>query len=375
LNTNKLLMMVIATTLLFQVAVLSAEACTGIKLKADDGSIVTGRTMEFGLKAPSAVTIVPRGSETTASGPNGKAGLKWKSSYATVGVSAWGQPKWYVEGLNEKGLSAGVFYMPGFGRYQTAKPGDESRSISQNDFIYYVLSTSATVDEALKAIEKVVVVATDADPAIITDPAMRAAMPFHMRIIDAGGRSVVIEYTARGVQFYENPLGVITNAPTFDWHLLNMRNYVNLKVADAPPMEFNGQTISQFGMGSGLHGLPGDFTPPSRFIRAAIFTMNLVPGKTAIEAVGQAWHLLHLFDIPSGISGSKVNGAMVYDTAQWTSVTDQKNLRFYFNNYDDYRVRMVDLKRADLNAEKPTTIPFGDTLGFIDVTGTGKPLR
>ncbi|MEI6155395.1 MAG: linear amide C-N hydrolase, partial [Deltaproteobacteria bacterium] len=139
MNTNKLLMMVIATTLLFQVAVLSAEACTGIKLKADDGSIVTGRTMEFGLKAPSAVTIVPRGSETTASGPNGKAGLKWKSSYATVGVSAWGQPKWYVEGLNEKGLSAGVFYMPGFGRYQTAKPGEESRSISQNDFIYYIL--------------------------------------------------------------------------------------------------------------------------------------------------------------------------------------------------------------------------------------------
>ncbi|MBA4418997.1 MAG: choloylglycine hydrolase [Syntrophus sp. (in: bacteria)] len=372
MNTKKLLMVAIATMLLLQGVVISSEACTGTKLKADDGSIVTGRTMEFGLKAPSAVTIVPRGTETTASGPSGKAGLKWKSSYATVGVSGWGQPKWYVEGLNEKGLAAGVFYMPGFGQYQTAKPGEEGRSISQNDFIYYVLSTSATVGEALKAIGKVVVVAADADPAIVTDPAMRGAMPFHMRITDAVGRSVVIEYTAKGVQIYENPLGVITNAPTFDWHLLNMRNYVNLKVADAPPMEFNGQTISQLGMGSGLHGLPGDFTPPSRFIRAAIFTMNLVPGKTATEAVGQAWHLLHLFDIPSGVSGSKVNGAMVYDTAQWTSVTDHKNLRFYFNTYDDYRVRMIDMNRVNLNAEKPITIPFGDTLGFIDVTPSTK---
>ena len=368
MNVKTMVALVLVAGLLIQGATFSTEACTGIKLKADDGSVITGRSLEFGIQAPSAVTIVPRGSETTATGPKGKPGLKWKSSYATVGVSAWGQPKWYVEGLNEKGLAAGVFYMPGFGRYQTAKPEEQNRCISQNDFIYYVLSTSATVDEALKAIGKVSVVAVDSDPAIITDPAMQAAMPFHMRVTDTGGRSVVIEYTASGVQVYENPLGVITNAPTFDWHLLNMRNYVNLGVADALPMEFNGQTISQFGMGSGLHGLPGDFTPPSRFIRAAFFTMNLVPGKTAAEAVGQAWHLLHLFDIPAGVSGSKVKGTMVYDTTQWTSVTDQRNLRFYFNNYNDYRVRMIDMKQINLDGKKPITIPFGNQFDFLDVT-------
>jgi choloylglycine hydrolase len=189
-----------------------------------------------------------------------------------------------------------------------------------------------------------------------------------MRITDAGGRSVVIEYTAKGVQVYENPLGVITNAPTFDWHLLNIRNYVNLRVNDVPPVEFEGKAISQLGMGSGLRGLPGDFTPPSRFVRAAIYSVNVVPGKTADEAVSQAWHTLHLFDIPSGVSGSKVKDSMVYDTTQWTSVTDQKNLRFYFNTYADYRVRMVDLKRVNLNAEKPVTIPFGDRFDFFDVT-------
>ncbi len=363
-----MVLFLLVAVMVIQGAVAPVQACTGIKLKADDGSIVTGRTMEFGMKSPTAISIVPRGSDTTAMGSNGKEGLKWKSTYGTVGVCAWGQPKWYVEGLNEKGLAAGVFYLPGFGKYQTAKPGDESRSISQNDHIYYVLSTSATVDEALKALEKVIVVAADASPAIVTDPAMRSAMPFHMRITDAGGRSVVVEYTARGVQVYENPLGVITNAPTFDWHLLNMHNYVNLRVNDVPPVEFDGKKITQFGMGSGLKGLPGDFTPPSRFVRATIFTMNTVPGKTGSEAASQAWHLLHLFDIPSGISGSMVNGTMVYDTTQWSSVTDQRNLRFYYNNYDDYRVRMVDLKRADLNAGKPVIIPFSTTFDFIDVT-------
>lgn len=371
MSVKNLLVFIIGATILVQAATLS-QACTGIKLKADDGSIVTGRTMEFGMKAPTALSVVPRGTEATAMGPNGKPGLKWKSTYATVGVCAWGQPKWYVEGLNEKGLAAGVFYMPGFGKYQTAKAGEESRSISQNDHIYYVLSTSASVDEALKALDKVVVVGADADPAIVPDPAMRAAMPFHMRITDAGGRSVVVEYTARGVQVYENPLGVITNAPTFDWHLLNMHNYVNLRVNDVPPVEFEGKTISAFGMGSGLRGLPGDSTPPSRFVRAAIYSLNVVPGKTAGEAVSQAWHTLHLFDIPSGISGSKVKDAMVYDTTQWTSVTDQRNLRFYFNNYDDYRVRMVDLKRVNPNAAQPIVIPLGETFDYLDVTPVAK---
>ncbi len=365
-----MIVMVLIMGLFLHSAFTSALACTGIKLKTGDGSIVTGRSMEFGLQSPVAVTIVPRGTETTASGPRGKPGMTWKSSYATVGVSAWGVPTWYVEGLNEKGFAAGVFYLPGFGQYQDPKLGAESRTISQNDFIYYLLSMCATVDDAVKAIQSIIVVAADGDPAIIKDPAMRAAMPFHMRVTDAGGRSIVVEYTARGVQIFENPLGVITNAPTFDWHLLNMRNYVGLRITDAPPVEFNGQMISQFGMGSGLHGLPGDFTPPSRFIRAAVFNKNVVPGKTAEEGVSQAWHLLHLFDIPSGVSGSTVNGVMVYDTTQWTSVTDQKNLRFYFNNYADSRVRMVDLKKVDVNAKKPITIPFGNQFDFVDVTPT-----
>jgi choloylglycine hydrolase len=69
-----------------------ANACTGIKVQTDDGAVVTGRTLEFGLTAPYAVTIVPRNTEVTAAGPGGKPGKSWKSTFATVGVSGWGQP-------------------------------------------------------------------------------------------------------------------------------------------------------------------------------------------------------------------------------------------------------------------------------------------
>ena len=368
MQTKKMLLVTLIAGLLFCGLFTFSQACTGIKLKTGDGAIITGRSMEFGMQAPYAVTIVPRGTATTGTGPQGKPGMKWKSAYAAVGVTGWGVPTWFVEGLNEKGLAAGVFYLPGFGQYQEPKPGAEDRTISQNDFIYYILSTCTTVDEAVRAINSVIVIGAEADPAIVTDPAMRGVMPFHMRVTDAGGRTIVVEYTAKGVQIYENPLGVITNSPTFDWHLINMRNYIGLRITDAPPMEFNGQMISQIGMGSGLHGLPGDFTPPSRFVRAAVFSKNLVQGKTAMEGVSQAWHLLHLFDIPAGVSGEKVKDAMVYDTTQWTSVTDQKNLRFYFNNYADSRVRMIDLKKMDLNASKPVSVPFGTQFDLLDVT-------
>ena len=372
MKPNTLMVISLMVGLLLSGTFTAANACTGIKVQTNDGAVVTGRTLEFGLTAPYAVTIVPRGTEVTAAGPGGKPGKSWKSSFATVGVSGWGQPTWYIEGLNEKGLAAGVFYLPGFAQYQTAKPGEEGRAISQNEFIYYLLSTCATVKDVEQAINNVLLVAVDSDPRIVTNPIMRGAMPFHLRVTDAGGRSVVIEYTAQGVQVFENPLGVITNAPTFDWHLLNMRNYISLSTTDAPPMEFNGQTISQFGLGSGLRGLPGDFTPPSRYIRAAILNKNLVPGKTAAEGVSQAWHLLHLFDIPSGVSGAAANGVMIYDTTQLTTVSDHRNVRFYFNSYDDSRVRMVDLKRVDLNAASPVTVPFGARFDYLDVTPSGK---
>ncbi len=138
----------------------------------------------------------------------------------------------------------------------------------------------------------------------------------------------------------------MTNSPTFDWHMTNLRNYVNLTVTNVPPIGVGGIKLAQLGQGSGLRGLPGDFTPPSRFVRAVAFSQSAIPSDTAAAAVLQAFHILNNFDIPFGAVREVDNGRMHAEATTWTSASDLKNLRWYFRTYDDQSIRSVDLKTA-----------------------------
>src|SRR4249920_1273560 len=86
-------------------------------------------------------------------------------------------------------------------------------------------------------------------------------------------------------------LGIMTNAPTYDWHMTNLQNYVNLSVKDVENAKLGPVTLPAFG--SGLHGMPGDFTPPPRFVRAAIYSQSAAPNATAEDAVFSAFHILN----------------------------------------------------------------------------------
>ena len=77
-------------------------------------------------------------------------------------------------------------------------------------------------------------------------------------------------------------------------------NYENFTATNVPQLGLGGIALAQLGQGSGLRGLPGDFTPPSRFVRAVAFTQSAIPSNTAAEAVLQAFHILNNFDIPYG---------------------------------------------------------------------------
>ena len=105
-------------------------------------------------------------------------------------------------------------------------------------------------------------------------------------------------------------------------------------------------TLTAFGSGSGLRGMPGDFTPPSRFVRAAIFGQNAAPTKTADDAVLSAFHILNQFDIPKGSVVNAAIGEPTDEITEWTSVADLKNLRWYFRTHEDQTIRVVDLKQA-----------------------------
>lgn len=164
--------------------------------------------------------------------------------------------------------------------------------------------------------------------------------------MDATGDCIVIEHIDGKAVIHENPLGVITNSPGFDWHITNLDNYVNLRVANYMPLDLCGVTVSQMGQGSGLLGMPGDFTPPSRFVRAAIYSGATPPSQTLDEGVLQCFRVLHQFDIPLGASMQAEpdpGGNPIYDYTLWSSVTDLSRRRYYFRTFQDSQIKMVDL--------------------------------
>ena len=98
----------------------------------------------------------------------------------------------------------------------------------------------------------------------------------HFFIQDKSGKSIAIEPVDGTLKLTDAPLGVMTNAPTYDWHMTNLNNYINLSVKDIDPRS-SAATLTALGSGAGLQGLPGDFTPPSRFVRAAMFSQAATP--------------------------------------------------------------------------------------------------
>lgn len=165
---------------------------------------------------------------------------------------------------------------------------------------------------------------------------------------------------------------VLTNSPTFDWHITNLRNYINLTATAVPPQEIDGQEFAQFGSGSGMHGIPGDYTPPSRFVRATVLSRTAITGKTAEDAEQPGFHVLNNFDIPIGAIRDKQGKTTLYDTTWYTVAADTKNKRYYFHTNDNRRVRCIDLSKANLDAKETFVIPMKSEEDVQDLTPPSK---
>jgi choloylglycine hydrolase len=317
-------------------------ACTGISLKAADGAAVRGRTLEFGFPMQSKVLVVPAGKEFNGTLPDGGKGLTFTSRYAFIGANALGLPA-ILDGLNDQGLSVGLFYFPGYAKYADVTDENKSRAIAPQEFGVWALANFATVDEVREAVKNIVIVPTPAPGLGSPQGAVAGA---HFFLQDKSGKSLVVEPVDGTLKVHDAPLGVMTNAPTYDWHMTNLANYINLSPKDVVQEKLGGTTLSAFGSGSGMLGLPGDFTPPSRFVRAAMFSQAAAPNETAEDTVFATFHILNQFDIPKGSVINAAVGDPAPEITEWTSVADLKNLRWYFRTHEDQSIRMVDLKQA-----------------------------
>jgi choloylglycine hydrolase len=338
-------------------------ACTGISLKAADGAAIRGRTLEFGFPMQSKVLVIPAGTELSGTLPDGSKGLVYKSKYAMVGANALGMPV-FLDGINDQGLSVGLFYFPGYAKYADVTPENASHALAGYEFGVWALANFATVDEVREAVKSIVLVPTPAPGLGSPQGAVPGA---HFFLQDKTGKSLVVEPVDGTLKVYDAPLGVMTNAPTYDWHMTNLANYVNLSLKDVESAKLGSVTVNSFGAGAGLLGLPGDFTPPSRFVRAVVYSQAAAPNATAEDAVLSAFHILNQFDIPKGSVVNSAGGEAMDETTEWTSVADLKNLRWYFRTFEDQSIHMVDLKQA-VEAAK-------GEMATIEMEGTKQPIN
>ncbi len=319
----------------------------GIELIAVDGTVVRARTLEFGIDLKSNVILVPRGYARTGTTPDGKPGKTWTAKYASLGANALGMPI-LIDGLNERGLAVGLFYFPTTAKYQPYAAGDADKTVAPWELGSYILENFATVEEVRANLPNIIV------PAVVL-AAWKFSPPAHYVVHDASGKSIAVEYTDGKLNIYDNPLGVMTNSPAFDWQMNNLRNYVNFSLTDLPPVQVGSVKLMPFGQGSGMLGLPGDFTPPSRFVRAVAFSQSVLPSQTGYDAILQAFHILNDFDIPKGAARGRDKdeyGNIVADYTLWTSASDLKAKRFYFRSYENSQIRMVDLTKQKLDGQR-----------------------
>jgi choloylglycine hydrolase len=322
----------------FALATTPSLACTNIALKAEDGAYVRARTMEFAQLLYSNIVVIPAGTSMRGTLPDGGKGIDYTTKYNMLGANAVGLDI-IVDGMNDKGLSIGLLYFPGFAEYAEATPENAGHAMAPQEFGNWVLGNFASVDEVRAAVGDVAIVPTPA-------PVLNAVQPLHFIVSDSSGKSIVIEPVGGELKVYDDPLGVMTNAPGFDWHMTNLRNFVNLSLTAVPPIDLDGVELAQIGQGAGLHGLPGDFTPPSRFVRAVAFSQAEYPAATAEEAVLKGFHIMNQFDIPHGTVREKSGKDALAELTQWTTVSDMNNLRFYYKTYGNQNIHMVDLPKA-----------------------------
>jgi len=309
----------------------STCACTAVNLTAKDGTVIAGRTMEWSQDLKWKMIAFPKGTPVDLSAP---VNLKLptttlNSKYAFVGIAPGvleGAPA-FLEGQNEAGLGMSGNFLPELTEYQTVTPGDQNY-VSIVNFGRLALGMYASVRELRGELPKYTVWYNPSEVKGLSTP------PYlHFVFTDRTGDSIVVEFVKGQMNIYENVVNVLTNSPTYEWQLLNVRNYLSLSDMGTSSVKFNGANVTAIGQGGGLIGLPADYTPPSRFVRATYLRRFAVQPEGRSDATQLMGHLLNNVDIPLGVAQSIEEKQVIVDYTQWVVIKDLTNNKWQIANY------------------------------------------
>ena len=176
----------------------------------------------------------------------------------------------------------------------------------------------------------------------------------HWMISDREG-SIVVEAVKEGLKVYENPVEVLTNNPTFEMQMFQLNKYMGVS-AEQPENYFSDKLdLSTYSRGMGSLGLPGDWTSPSRFVRAAFVRMNAKSGDLEEESVSQFFHILGSVVHPRGCVHM---GEDKYEITVYSSCCNTDEGIYYYKTYDHPDIVGISMKKEELEGSKLISYPM-----------------
>lgn len=313
--------------------------CTAITYKTKD--FYFGRTLDYEISYGDEVTITPRNYEF-----NFRHKQNIKNHYAIIGMAyvTENYPLYY-EAVNEKGLGIAGLNFVGNAQYNKKIKGKDN--ITQFEFIPWILSQSTTVKEAKKLIEKI----------NFLDEPFSTNLPLAQLhwIISDSIESITVEAVKDGIKIYENPVGVLTNNPTFDKQMFELNNYMNLSTKSPKNTFAKSLNLEKYSRGMGAIGLPGDLSSQSRFIRAAFVKLNSVSKEEEKESVSQFFHILNSVEQQRGCCELDDG---IFEITIYTSCCNASKGIYYYTTYDNHQITAIDMHKENLNSENLIRYPL-----------------
>lgn len=263
-----------------------------------------------------------------------------KSHYALIGTAAVvDEYPLYFEAANEKGLCMAGLNFPQNAFYYEYNA--EKINIAPFELIPYFLSLFRSVKEVKRCLLKVNVINCNFNDSL-------PVSPLHFMISDKK-ESIVLECTKNGMAVFPNPYGVLTNNPTFDYHLMNLNNYMGLSSGAAENKLCKKNELLNYSLGLGALGLPGDFSSCSRFVKTVFLKENSVCDGTPSGSVNQFFHILAAVAMPKGCVMTPKGE---YEYTRYSCCIDTDTMVFYYKTYHDSTVKQVKLYSVDLDSNK-----------------------
>ncbi len=334
--------------------------CTTLVYSDSNGGQYLGRTLELDVEEFYAIAYVPVGTrfESRADGSD-PVDFVSKHPFIAIG-SPVRKPTSknpftpsdlkICEGMNAAGLTCSMLAYPTAGGIEEAKLVTR-KLIDASDLGSWMLSSFSSVDEVRGALEKQEVFLTRIS--LIGD----LPYPFHIAVHDKSGKGIVIEWHQGEMNVFDNPVGVMTNGPDFQWHLTNIGNWTHLTNVDVASSKFGDYEVHQPDSGIATATLPSSNTSVGRFIKSLYYSKFLEKTSDPDTALLTVARAMNNFDRPRGITvdpksggeGMSFEGQSLNEDAppteytSWTNLSDLNRGKFLVRNYRSFNYTAFDL--------------------------------